>query len=155
MTVLSLTLAGILATALSDLWQRAFMTMLGQKAPRWGSVGRWVMGMGEGRIIDHALSTRPARSGEEAAGWAVHYVVGILYAWIYALLLHWLDLPSSFALVMIYALLTLAAPMLFMKPAMGGGLFGWRAARPWLGFTKTLSAHLSYGVGLWLALIVA
>ncbi|WP_172329138.1 DUF2938 family protein [Mangrovicoccus sp. HB161399] len=145
---------GIAATAVSDLWQRAVLRALGQPAPGWGSVGRWVLGFAEGRLVDTALKSRPARPNENAAGWAFHYLVGAGYGLLYGWMLALLGLESSFGAAVLFGIATLAGPMLLMKPAMGGGVFGLKAANPWPGMAKTVSAHLSFGIGLWLAALV-
>ncbi|WP_171060871.1 DUF2938 family protein [Poseidonocella sp. HB161398] len=142
---------GIAATAFSDLWQRAAMRLCGQPAPGWGSVGRWVLGFAEGRFVDAELKSRPAKPGEDAAGWAFHYVVGAGYGLLYGLALALFGLPSSFWAAILFGFVTLAGPMLLMKPAMGGGLFGLKASNPWPGLAKTVSAHVSFGLGLWIA----
>ncbi|MEI4474094.1 DUF2938 family protein [Frigidibacter sp. MR17.24] len=143
--------AGLVATALSDLWQRLFMALLGEPAPRWGSVGRWVLGFAEGRFVDLSLKSRPARRGEEAAGWAFHYVVGAGYGLAYALGLVLLGLSASLGAAIGFGIVSLVGPMLLMKPATGAGVFGMKAPKAGFGAMKTLSAHLSFGLGLWLA----
>lgn len=145
---------GIGATVLSDLWQWAFLKLTEGKSPNWSSVGRWVLGFRAGRIIDHDLASRPALPGENATGWVFHYIIGAGYGGLYLILLALSGAAPSLGSALLYGAVTLAAPMLFMKPAMGGGIFGIRAARPWRGALKTVSAHMSFGLGLWLTSVL-
>jgi hypothetical protein len=39
-------------------------------------LGRWVLGLFEGRIGHADIARSPARRGEVAAGWAFHFLVG-------------------------------------------------------------------------------
>lgn len=139
---------GLLATAVSDLWQRGFARWIDGSRPDWRGVGRWVLGFRQGRLIDPALKTRPPEPQENAVGWSFHYIVGAAYALFYRAALRRVGLRPSLAAGAGFGLVTLVAPLFMMKPAMGGGFLGWRAARPWVSFFKTLSAHLSFGIGL-------
>ncbi|WP_350937155.1 DUF2938 family protein [Thioclava kandeliae] len=155
MMIVTTLLIGLVATALADLWQYGFLRYFDGSRPHWGKVGRWVVGIArEGRVIDAAIGKRPAVRHENALGWAFHYVIGIAYAVIYLAILALPRLPNSALAGAIYGILTLAAPLLFMKPAMGGGICGRNAPDPWASFAKTLSAHLSFGLCLWIATAV-
>ncbi|WP_226629618.1 DUF2938 family protein [Alloyangia pacifica] len=145
---------GIGATVFSDLWQWAFLRITEGKAPNWSSVGRWVLGFREGRVMDPDLGTRPALPGENAVGWVFHYIVGIGYGGLYLACLALFGAGPTLGNALLFGAITLAAPMLFMKPCMGGGLFGMRAAKPWRGALKTVSAHLSFGLGLWIVALL-
>ncbi|MBT9385291.1 DUF2938 domain-containing protein [Pseudooceanicola sp. CBS1P-1] len=142
---------GVGATVVSDLWQALVIKLTEDKVPNWRSVGRWVLGVPKGRLMDPDFASRPALPGENAVGWVFHYVIGVGYGLVYLLALMAFGAAPGLANALLFGALTLAAPMFFLKPAMGGGLFGWRAAQPWRGTLKTVSAHLSFGVGLWLS----
>ncbi len=150
-TLISVLVLGIGATLVSDIWQKLFLKLLDGSSPNWSTVGRWVLGFHEGRFVDHEIRKRAPFEGENVFGWGVHYVVGLAYAAIYLACLMLMASPVNLWNAVAFGLVTLAAPMLVMKPAMGGGFFGMRASNPMKGFTKTLSAHLSFGIGLWIA----
>lgn len=152
MTLIEVLATGFIATVCGDAWHLVLRHGFGLPAGSWASAGRWVCGFREGRLIDHAIRQRPPVPHEEAIGWAFHYIVGLLYALLYlaGLALLGSGRAPSLANALVFGLLSLAAPMLMMKPAMGGGLFGWRASKPWLGFSITVSTHMAFGAGLYL-----
>lgn len=144
----SLILAGVVTTVLSDLWQRGFMAWIDGSRPDWRGVGRWVLGFRHGRFVDPEVKKRAPEEHENAVGWSFHYIIGVAYAVLYRAGLKRLGLKPSLLAALTFGVLSMAAPMFCMKPAMGGGLCGCHAKRPWIGFFKTLSTHLSFAVGL-------
>ncbi|MCJ2182519.1 DUF2938 domain-containing protein [Novosphingobium sp. 1949] len=151
MLVFEVVATGLVATLAGDAWHVFLRRAFGLPVGSWASAGRWVCGFRHGRLIDVGLRNRPPVAHENAIGWAFHYAVGLLYAALYLAGLRVIDpaLAPTLANALLFGLVSLAAPMLFMKPALGGGLFGWRAARPWRGFWITVSTHLVFGAGLY------
>ncbi|MBF0871530.1 DUF2938 family protein [Gluconobacter japonicus] len=151
MNLLEILTVGVVATAASDIWQQAQKPLTGIPAANWSVTGRWVIGWRDGRIYDPMIGKRPILKGEAVVGWAFHYLIGAVYAALYL----------SFVVViaktvptllngLLFGLVTLLAPFLFMKPALGGGFFGLRAPNPEKGLFLSISAHAVFGIGLYL-----
>lgn len=145
---------GVVATASSDVWQQIQKPITGIPAANWPVTGRWVIGLFEGRLFDPAIGTRPGIKGEAIVGWAFHYLIGIIYAAIYLTLVYALanTIPTLFN-GLIFGLATLAAPFLFMKPALGAGFFGLKAPKPAEGIFLSVTAHAFFGIGLYWGVI--
>lgn len=156
--LLRVMLAGIGATALTDLWgwlrQRAF----GVPAPNYGLVGRWIAHMRAGRFRHDAISASPAMPRERAIGWSAHYLIGIAFS---ALLLAvagpgWFAQPRPLPALAV-GVATVAAPYFLLQPGMGAGIAASRTPRPWRARAHSLVMHAVFGLGLFLTawLVVA
>jgi len=150
MNLLEILTAGVVATAASDIWQQAQRPVTGIPAANWPVTGRWVLGFREGRVVDPSVGTRASLPGEAAVGWMFHYFIGFVYAAIYLGFLYFvMNGEPTLLNGLVFGLLTLGAPFLFMKPALGGGLFGLKAPNPAKGLFLSISAHSVFGVGLY------
>jgi len=148
-------LIGVGATAVLDLWS-AGLSLLGVASPDYGLVGRWIAYLVRGRFRHDPISATPPFPGEGVIGWMSHYLIGIAYA---AVLLsvwgmEWARNPTI-GPALIVGLATVAAPFLVMQPGMGAGIAASRTPRPNLARLRSLAAHFAFGVGLYLAALVA
>lgn len=149
MNLVEIALVGLVATAASDLWQQAQKPFTGIPAANWPLTGRWVLGWREGRLCDPVIGTRPPLRGEALVGWTFHYLIGLIYGAMYLAMVSILaDARPTPLNALIFGLATLIAPFLLMKPALGGGLFGLKAANPARGLFLSISAHAVFGLGL-------
>lgn len=155
MIALEILLVGVIATAASDLWQQIQKAVTGIPAGDWPVTGRWVVGFREGRIFDPEVAKRPAIPGEAVVGWSFHYVIGVIYGAVYLGFVYLVaHSQPNWVNGLVFGLVTLAAPFLFMKPAMGGGLFGLKAPNPSNGLFLSITTHAVFGLGLyWGALL--
>jgi len=82
-------------------------------------------------------------------------VVGIGYAVLYLIWLTYFrhDDPS-FLNGLVFGVVTVLAPFLVMKPALGGGFFGLKAPQPIRGMVLSLLTHAIFGIGLYLGHLV-
>ncbi|MBM7329233.1 DUF2938 family protein [Agrobacterium sp. S2] len=150
MTLLETVIVGVVATMASDIWQQIQRPVTGIAPANWPVTGRWVLGFREGRIFDPGVGARAPLPGEAMVGWTFHYAIGIIYAAMYLGFLHFVMRTEPTLLNgLIFGLLTLAAPFLFMKPALGAGLFGLKAPNPAKGMFLSVSAHSVFGIGLY------
>ena len=143
---------GIGATAVMDLWGLAENRLFGMPARSYAMVGRWVGHFPRGRFTHDDIAKAPPVAGEDAIGWAAHYATGILFA---ALLLaifgsDWAQ-ATSLLPALIVGIATLIAPFLVMQPALGAGIAASRTPRPTIARLRSIDAHLSFGIGLYLA----
>lgn len=150
MNLLEILAVGVVATAASDIWQQAQRPVTGIPAANWPVTGRWVLGWREGRLYDPMIGSRTRLTGEATVGWLFHYLIGVIYGGIYLYLAYAVfnTLPTLLN-GLIFGLITLAAPFLLMKPALGGGLFGLKAPEPRKGLFLSISAHAVFGAGLY------
>lgn len=148
MIAIEILLAGAIATAFADLWQQTVKYVSGLPPTNWSIVGRWVAGFRAGAFLRPTIAADAAVPGESAIGWAFHYGVGVIYAAIFIYAGLALGRPTGLAGALAFALVTLAAPWLVLKPALGLGMFGHRAARPWRDLALTATTHLAFGFGL-------
>jgi hypothetical protein len=143
---------GIGATALMDLWGLFESRVFALPARDYAMVGRWLGHFPRGRFAHENIAAAAPISGESVIGWAAHYATGILFA---ALLLaifglDWAHDPSL-APALGVGLVTVAAPFLILQPALGAGVAASRTPRPMTARLRSIDAHLSFGVGLYLA----
>jgi hypothetical protein len=150
--LLSIVLAGVGATALTDAWTWLRRRLFAVAPPDYGLVGRWFAHMARGRVRHDAIARSAPVRGERALGWAMHYAIGMAFA---ALLVPvagaaWFARPA-FAPALLVGVATVAAPSLLMQPAMGAGVAASRTPRPWSARMHSLVMHAVFGAGLYVA----
>lgn len=150
----SAVLIGIGATAFMDLIAFAQKRMLSQQSLNYVMVGRWLGHMIQGRFIHRPISASDAIRSESLIGWGAHYLIGVLFALVFLTLVDqsWLMTPTLMPAA-IFGVLTVLAPFIILQPGMGAGLAARHAPNPNIARAKSLVAHLSFGVGLWIVAI--
>lgn len=141
---------GIGATAFMDAvawFQRRFFGIPGLN---YALVGRWVIGLSNGRVFHHTILQSPPRRYERAMGWSFHYCTGVGFVSLMLMLVgsDWPLAPTLWPPVLI-GVLSLSAPFLIMQPAFGFGLAGSKTPSPWGARHRSVVAHLSFGVGVY------
>lgn len=142
---------GIGATAFMDTWLM-LLKRTGRPTMDFALLGRWVGHLRYGRFAHAAIRHAPSLSGELALGWLTHYTVGIVFAVLLVLLLgtSWLQQPTVVSAVA-WGLITAAAPLLVMQPAMGAGIASRRTPTPLKNCLRSLANHAVFGLGLYLS----
>ncbi|MGU3575083.1 DUF2938 family protein [Brucellaceae bacterium C25G] len=153
MNLLEIIVVGGLATVASDVWQQLQKPFTGIPGANWPVTGRWVLGCGKGKFYAPKIASHPPLKGEAVVGWTFHYAIGIAYAAIYLGILYAVDIKPNIINGLFFGILTLAAPFLLMKPALGGGLFGLKAPNPGKGLFLSVTAHAAFGMGLYIGII--
>ncbi|WP_431023545.1 DUF2938 domain-containing protein [Halomonas sp. H5] len=143
---------GLGATAVMDLWALLQRRLFGVPSLDYALVGRWLGHFPRGRFRHDAIMAAPPVAGERALGWAAHYAIGMLFA---ALLIgvwgpEWVADPTL-GPALIIGVGTVVVPLFIMQPAFGAGLAASRTPQPNKARFRSLVAHLSFGVGLYLA----
>jgi len=148
-------LIGIGATLVMDLWALFLRRAFGIPSLHYGMVGRWIGHFPSGRFVHDGIGKADPVPAERALGWAAHYAIGIAFA---ALLLGIWGLDWSRDPTVIPALavgiLTAVAPFFLMQPGMGAGVAASKTPQPNVARLRTLMAHTSFGVGLYIAALV-
>jgi hypothetical protein len=141
--------AGVGACIVFDLWQRLFAMFTGIPPSNWAMVGRWLLGVMAGQgVIAPDLAARPARRNEAMAGWALHYVVAVGYAVLYAGLMQLGWLHAGLVDGLIFGLVSVVVPWFFFMPALGNGMMARLAPNPPLACAVALVMHAVFGLAL-------
>lgn len=148
-------LIGAGATMGMDLWATV-LRQLGVPSLSFALLGRWIAHLARGRWMHTSISTSAPVRGELWIGWCAHYSIGITFSalllWTYGL--EWARSPSVLPALFI-GIVTAAAPLFILQPAMGAGIASWKTPTPLFNSAKSLTTHLIFGLGMYLAALVA
>lgn len=147
---LIISILGIGATAVMDVWGLVRKALLGIAPPNYALVGRWIAHMTRGRFHHESITASATVCGELIIGWTAHYLIGIAFA---ALLIGiwgsaWIQQPTL-GPVLIVGIATVAAPFLLMQPGMGAGIAAAKTPRPGAARIQSLITHAVFGIGLY------
>src|SRR5690606_26617519 len=94
-------------------------------------IGRWVGHVLRGRVAHTAIAKSEPIHGELAWGWLTHYAIGAAFAGLLVMATgrSWMAHPTLLPALAV-GVLTVAAPLLVMQPAMGAGFFASKTAAP-------------------------
>lgn len=141
---------GMGATAFMDLAALARKHLFGTPLANYALVGRWIAYMPHGRFIHRPIAASSPVIGEAAIGWAAHYGIGMIFAFLLLMLAgeEWARHPTVLpALAM--GIASLAAPFLLMQPGMGLGVAARRMPHPGAARLRSLVTHSVFGLGLY------
>ncbi|NRB17255.1 MAG: DUF2938 domain-containing protein [Rhodobacteraceae bacterium] len=150
----SAVLIGIGATVFMDLIALAQKHILSQQSLNYAMVGRWLGHMVQRRFIHRPISASEPVQLEGLFGWSAHYLIGVIFALGFLAIVGqgWLEAPSLLPALK-FGALTVVAPFLILQPCMGAGLAARFMPNPHVARLKSFFAHLSFGIGLWVAAI--
>lgn len=156
MDLLHMLIVGIIATITLDIWQQIFHLAFGVPITNWGMIARWMGHMPQGQFIQEDIGKASPIAYEAVFGWVIHYFVATSLAVIYLLLMLFVfDSQPSFASAMLYAVATICITWFFVEPALGLGVMASKAPSREGALALDFTTHLSYGVGLYLGVLVA
>lgn len=142
---------GFFSTLFMDLWALFMKNIFGISGLDYRYVGRWILSMKEGVFFhDTIIQTSPQKS-EKVFGWVSHYIIGILFAMIFLGFNGntWFYHPD-FGSALFFGIITTVAPFFLMQPMFGFGIAARKTPNPFLMRLKSLMAHTSYGIGLFI-----
>jgi hypothetical protein len=147
-------LVGIGATFVLDAWL-GVIRRLGVPTLDFALVGRWVGHAMRGRFMQPSMAKAPPIRGELALGWLTHYAVGIVFAGLLFGLMGpaWAQNPSLVPAVIV-GMVTVAAPLFVMQPAMGAGFAASKTSTPLKNCLRSIVNHTVFGVGLYFSAVV-
>ncbi|WP_241048335.1 DUF2938 domain-containing protein [Achromobacter xylosoxidans] len=145
-------LIGAGATLVMDLWALLLKRLFGVPSLDYAMVGRWLGHLPQGRLTHPGIARSTPVAGERAIGWIAHYAIGVLFASVLLAIWGpaWAARPTL-APALIVGIVTVAAPFLILQPGMGAGIAASRTPKPGVARLRSLMAHASFGVGLYLA----
>jgi hypothetical protein len=142
------------ATLVMDAWA-ALLRRFGIPSLDFALLGRWVGHLPRGRFLHQRIAGAEPVPGERMLGWATHYAIGISIAGLLLATfgLEWARAPRLWPALLI-GVVTVAAPLLVLQPALGAGIASRKTPRPLFNSLKSLATHAVFGLGLWLAALV-
>ena len=114
-------------------------------------VGRWLGHMCQGRFSHRSIAAASPTRHEQLIGWGFHYLTGMVFATLLVASAGsaWLARPTLLP-ALLTGLISVAAPWLLMQPAWSMGIAGARTPKPWVVRQKSLTTHLTFGLGLYI-----
>ncbi|RBW63339.1 DUF2938 domain-containing protein [Ruegeria sp. A3M17] len=148
----SAVLIGIGATAFMDVIALAQKLIFSQQSLNYAMVGRWLGHVAQGRFVHRHIMASDPVPAERLLGWSAHYLTGVVFALGFLAVVGrgWLEAPSLLPAIA-FGILTVLAPFLILQPGMGAGLAARLTPEPRAARLKSVFAHLSFGIGLWVA----
>ncbi|GHG86153.1 DUF2938 domain-containing protein [Pseudodonghicola xiamenensis] len=145
------TFLGAGATLIMDLVALARRRLFDTPSLDYALVGRWLGSLPKGRLVHRPITKSPPITGERPLGWAAHYLIGIIFAAAFLLIAPLSpgagpSLPSA----LLFGLATVGAPFFLLHPCLGAGIAARATPRPWVARRNSMTAHLSFGLGLWI-----
>ncbi len=139
------------ATLTMDAWA-ALLRRFGIPSLDFALLGRWIGHLPTGRLLHESIARAAPVAGERAIGWATHYGIGVSFAGVLLALfgLEWAHAPTVGPALLV-GVVTVAAPLLVLQPALGAGIASRRTPRPLFNSAKSLATHTVFGLGLYVA----
>lgn len=143
---------GIGATAFMDVFAWLQRSLFKVPSLNYAWVGRWIIGLSDRQFVHDTILQSPPRRYERTVGWMSHYGIGVFFV---LLMLagtgpDWYRAPTLLNPLVI-GMLSLCAPFFVMQPAFGFGVAASKTPSPSIARQRSLVAHLSFGVGIYLA----
>lgn len=146
---------GVGATVVMDLWALFLKRAFGIPSLDYAWVGRWIGHFPRGRFAHANIGQAATIPGEAAIGWAAHYAIGIAFAALLMLVTgpNWIHHPTPLPALAV-GIAGVVAPFFVMQPAFGAGIAASRTPKPTVARLRSLMAHFSFGVGLYLSALL-
>ncbi len=141
---------GVGATLLMDLWALV-LKQFGVPSLNFAFLGRFIGHLPEGRLMHESIASAAPVRGELLLGWSAHYLTGVTFSTLLLATfgLEWARSPTLLPALFI-GIVTVAAPLLLLQPALGAGIASTKTATPLFSSLKSLATHTVYGFGLYL-----
>jgi len=147
--IIKTVLIGVFANVAIDLWATFSNKLLKFPRTNWAMVGRWLGHIPSGKLTHHPISTSPAIRFENIIGWAFHYLIGIVYAFLYFVLVSLaLDEQPSALSAWLFGLVTILSPWFIMQPSLGMGICASKAPKPNMVRLQNFALHSIFGLAL-------
>lgn len=118
-------------------------------------IGRWSLYMLKGKFFHKEINNTPALPNEIFASWISHYLIGIVLAGVYLFLeLRYPICADKFWMAIIFGLLTVFLPWLWLFPSIGLGFFASKTHEKSPYIITSLINHTDFALGLALWIII-
>lgn len=149
---------GIFGAVLMDLTETALARVGIRSGVNVALVGRWFMGLMQGRLAHADIQASPPLPREVGLGWAFHFLVGGgAVALVYPAVLLAMGAPSPVHPLLdglLFGLATSVLPWFVLLPAFGWGWFGRHGPRGANALLASPLSHIPYGLGVGAVLTV-
>lgn len=145
---------GIFATVAIDMWAVFANKVLKLPRTNWAMVGRWLGHIPKGKFVHNPIGASPGIKSELLLGWCFHYLIGVIYALIYVVLVYVLlgGVPTLLS-AWVFGVVTVLAPWFVMQPGLGLGICAVKAPKPTLARMQNLIIHSIFGIALYIGWI--
>jgi len=145
-------LGGIFGAVLMDITETAMARVGIRSGAHVALIGRWFLGLMQGRLAHADIQASPSRPREIGLGWAFHFLVGgggVALVYPAVRLALGAPLPADPLLDgLLFGLATSVLPWLVLLPAFGWGWFGRRGPRGTNALLASPLSHIPYGLGV-------
>jgi hypothetical protein len=145
-------LGGIVGAVLMDLTETAAARIGITSGVNVALVGRWFLGLTQGRLAHADILASPSLPGEARAGWAFHLLIGgggVALIYPAVLLTMGIAHPAHPILGgLLFGLATSLLPWFVLLPAFGWGWFGRHGPRGANALLASPLSHVPYGLGV-------
>ncbi|MBC3231044.1 DUF2938 domain-containing protein [Serratia fonticola] len=153
--LLHATVLGIAATLIMDLWAIGQKRLFNIPSLNYRLVGRWIGHMPRGKWVHHTIVQATPVKGEILMGWGAHYLIGIVFTWLFLIIMGpvWLEQPT-FLPALAMGIISVVAPFFLMQPSFGFGFAAARTPQPNVARQRSLIAHASFGIGIYVVALL-
>ena len=152
--MIKIVLIGIFATVIMDLWAYGQKIFFGVGSLDYCLVGRWLLGMRQGKFCHSNIFNSTPMKYECLVGWFCHYVIGVAFSFVFFGLVSLFSLETGFGHSVVFGIATVVVPFFVMQPSFGFGYAASKTPNPWQSRLKSLVAHASFGIGLYLSILL-
>ncbi len=147
-------LIGVGGAAAMDAWALVARRAFEVRGRAYALLGRWIGHISKGRFFHERIASAHPVRGERPLGWAAHYSIGIVFAYLLLVIwgLDWARSPTILPALLV-GLGTIAAPWFVMQPAMGAGVAASRTPDPRAARLRNVATHTVYGIGLYVSTV--
>lgn len=148
-------LIGAGATLVMDGWAWVQRCLWQIPSLNYSMVGRWLGHLPKGQLLHPGIANSAPVPGETVIGWVAHYLIGVMFAAGLLLVvgLEWARSPTLLP-ALLTGVITVLAPYFILQPGMGAGIAASKTPHPNLMRFRSLVAHTSYGIGLYVAAVM-
>jgi hypothetical protein len=141
---------GICSTLFMDMMSLISHQLFKINAFNYALLGRWVLYWQQKKFTHNNIQQSPPQKYEASIGWFFHYLIGILWTYLYFILSHFLHYTITLWNTIIFSIITTFIPFLIIQPALGFGMFAQKTPNPFKSMRNSMLAHLYFGLGLYL-----
>ncbi|UTD26837.1 DUF2938 domain-containing protein [Bradyrhizobium sp. WD16] len=149
--ILAAVAVGVGATAIMDGWAMTQKRLFGVPSLDYRLVGRWIGHFPQGHFLHDGIGKAAPVRGEVVIGWSAHYAIGVAFAVLLLVIWpNWLRHPTL-PPALVIGIGSIVAPFFIMQPGLGAGIAASRTPKPWLSRFRSLVAHASFALGLFVS----
>ena len=147
---------GIVATVAIDLWLAVLNLGFNLPIINWAMAGRWLGHLPSGKFIHRPIESSATINNERIIGWILHYAIGIVYAFLYLMIvMFFIEREPSLLSALLFGLTTVIVPWFVLQPGMGLGVMARRTPKPNVSRLMSLSVHAIFGVSLYIGWVIS